>query len=196
MAIYTPTTKPKHEQKVSSVVKNETKTRKKTMLEKFRGAFIEETAESVRDYVIGDLVIPAIKDAILGAIEMMLYGTARRSGTPKTTTSGYTPYNKFSGTANATKTRTTNVDETKDLDYRDIVFETRADAEDVYAAMVELCNSEYGQATICDFFDASNRTNDNYTLENIGWKELPDRPRILHVRGGGFVIDMPKPVNL
>lgn len=198
MAGFTPMPiRPKHERRVESVVKNPVKMRKKNVAEKFATLFFEESGDSIKEYVVSDLIIPAIKDAIIGAIEMLLYGTARsRSSVNRGGSSGYTPYNKFSGNNQAKQSRTQDVKPGNTTDYRDITYETRAEAEDVYKAMLDLCNSEYHQATICDFFDASQMSNDNFTLDSWGWKELPDRYPIRHAPGGRFYLDMPAPVSL
>lgn len=199
MAGFTPTpNRPKHEKRVGSVVKNPTQLRKKNIGEKFAKLFFEESGDSIKEYVVEDLIIPAIKDAIIGAIEMLLYGTARsRFGSSKGSSTGYTPYNKYSTNAARSTTRDPKPAAVNITDYRDITYETRAEAEDVYKTMLDLIyNSEYGQATICDFFDASEMTNDNFQDDSRGWKELPSKYPVRHAPGGRFYLDMPAPINL
>ena len=171
------------------------------MAQKFAMLFVEESGDSIKEYVISDLIIPAIKDSIIGAIEMLLYGTARsRSSKHGTSSSGYTPYNKY---AASSPTRSSAV-QTKSQgsyninQYRDITYDTRAEAEDVYHTLLDLVNdSDYHQATIADFFDASEISIDNnYIFDDWGWKELPEKYPVRHAPGGRFYLDMPPHVSL
>ena len=194
MANYTGPMRPE-KRKIEPVVKGSVQMRQRGMLDSFKRAFFEEDITSVKERIIEDWIIPGIKDALLGTIEMIFYGSARRrSGSGAST--GYTPYNTYSKNAQSTQpVSKANVQALKTMDYRDLTFDTRADAEDAYAELVRYI-SEYGEVSISGLFDAANVTNDNYQLEKYGWKSLPEYPRVLHTRDGRYTLDLPKPVSL
>ena len=72
--------------KIEPVVKSGAKLRKKNELQKVAGSIISEDAKSVKSYILMDVLVPAIKDAIedivTNGIRMLLRGdtSARRSG--------------------------------------------------------------------------------------------------------------------
>lgn len=59
------------------------KTRKKSEAKKLADTFISEDASNVKNYILGDVLIPAIKkavcDIVTNGIEMLLYGESGRS---------------------------------------------------------------------------------------------------------------------
>ena len=71
------------EKKVQTVVSGGAKTRKKSEAKKLADTFISEDAGNVKNYILGDVLIPAIKkavcDIVTNGIEMILYGETGRS---------------------------------------------------------------------------------------------------------------------
>ena len=64
--------------KVGKVVKGKVKTKKKSGITKFTDVFISEDVSSVKSYIIGEVLIPAMKkalsDIVTNGIDMILYG--------------------------------------------------------------------------------------------------------------------------
>lgn len=71
------------EKKVEAVVSGGAKTRKKSEAKKLADTFISEDASNVKNYILGDVLIPAIKkavcDIVTNGIEMILYGETGRA---------------------------------------------------------------------------------------------------------------------
>ena len=61
------------EKKVGKVVTGTAKTRKKSGAQKFAGAFLPEDVTSVKSYILRDVVVPGIKNAIADVVSIMLF---------------------------------------------------------------------------------------------------------------------------
>ena len=73
------------EKKVEKIISGKVKTKKKNELQKMAGTLIAEDAKSVKSYILMDVLVPAVKDAIedivTNGIRMLLRGdTKARSG--------------------------------------------------------------------------------------------------------------------
>lgn len=179
---------------VNKVTKGKVKTAEKSTLQKFGEAFIEDDIADIKSYVISDVIIPAIKnlifDSFMGSLEMMLFGSTgktRRNGGKNGSTT-YVSYNKFSDN------RSRRADDSRSsdrIDYQSIVFEEKADAEEVLDTLRNLIE-DYGQATIGDLYDAAGMTPDkNFTKnEEYGWEDL-SHATVKYSRDGYF-ISLPK----
>lgn len=181
---------------VSKVTKGKVKTSEKSALKKFGEAFIEDDMADIKSYVISDVIIPAIKnlifDSFIGSLEMMLFGTTSRASKSrnggKNGSGTYVSYNKFSDN------RSRRADDSRSsdrLDYQAVIFEEKADAEEVLDTLRNLIE-DYGQATIGDFYDAAGITPDNNFSKNeeYGWYDL-NRAYVRSNRDG-FFISLPK----
>jgi len=177
---------------VSKVTKGKVKTAEKSTLKKFGDAFLEDDIQDIKTYVVSDVIIPAIKnlifDSFIGSLEMMLFGSASHSRSRKGGNNGsstYVSYNKFSNNRGSRTADSRNSDR---LDYQGIVFEERADAEEVLDTLRNLIE-DYGQATIGDLYDAAGMTPDNNFSKNeeYGWTDL-GRAQVKYGRDGYLII--------
>lgn len=183
--------------KVNKVVTGEVTTRKKSKGAKFADIFISEDAANVKTYIFMDVLVPAIKkaisDIVTDGIDMILYGGSGRS-------------RKRSGGVNATYVDYTNRsyrdDRRRDedryrsrsvYDFDDIEFKKIKDAEDVLDGLDALID-RYGMARVSDLYDLAGMSCE-YTANNYGWTSLGGaRPE--RVRGGGYVLSLPRPVPI
>lgn len=86
------------DKKLEKVVSGGTKTRKKSEVKKFANIFVPEDVENVKSYILIDVIVPGIKNAIADAVSIMLLakraawaeGTTKAPGLPirDTTTTG------------------------------------------------------------------------------------------------------------
>ena len=109
--------------------------------------FIAEDAGSIRDYLIMDVIVPAIRDTlvdiIISGVKMTFYGetgNVKKSGSSRTSYSDY--YER-----GEKKTERGG----KAFNY--ITLDSRTDAEDVLVAMDELIDC-YGKASVADLYEA------------------------------------------
>lgn len=172
-------------------------TRKKRSLGKrFGDTFLSEDRGDVGEYLIFDVLIPAAKDTLTDLVgrglEMLLYGEARgsykRSSGGRRT--GHTDYSKYSQTERRRPQTTSRARKTMDFD--DIVFDSRADAEKVLDYIIGRLE-DYEVVTVADFYDAAEITGD-YTDNKWGWYDLSEA----YVKRGrdGFIIILPRPEQL
>ena len=185
----------KTDKKVEAVIANSAKVRKKGEMQKIADNFIAEDANTVKSYVLSEVIIPAAKkilsDIITTGLNMFLYGeaghTKRVSPASKISYGSYyqqepnrarpvSVSNRYSG-----------------LDYDEILFETRGDAEAVLDAMNDII-SQFGTVSVSDLYDLAHVPNDNYTMNRYGWTNIGGSTAI-RVRDG-YILKLPRAIPL
>lgn len=173
---------------VKKVVTGEVSVRKKPLGRAIADIFFAEDFTTVKKYVVYDIVVPGVKRLIVDAIRMMLLGEAG-SGSGK---GGFVDYAGRSN-RNSKSSIPDPIDRnTNRVDYRDITFRSRGDAEDVLRELRSLID-EYHQASIADYFDLLGQTSE-YTDNKYGWFDLSHAT--IRPRTGGYFIELPKPIVL
>lgn len=176
------------EKRVLKVVKGSTKTKPKSKVHKFTDTFLSEDIDSVKDYVVSDVMIPAFKklvsDIIRDGIDMLLYGESGRRKDGRDS-SDYVSYSRYydrkDDRRSEPRARTR-------FDYNDIIFETRGDAERVRSQMMDIIDT-YGFVTVADLYDLSD-LDAPYTSNKYGWTSLRSAES---VRGrDGYLLKLPK----
>lgn len=168
-------------------------TRKKSELKKFAGIFIPEDTSSVKSYILMDVVIPGIKNAIADVVSIMLFGeTGRLGGGGKRKNGGGTSYQRFYDDPRDRERRDYSRPKAG-YEYDDIFFETRADAELVLEQLEEII-SIYGMASVLDLYDSAGVTPPNYNAQNFGWTNIQSA-RPIRVRDG-YILQLPKALPL
>lgn len=181
--------KSKEEQKqLPKVVQGTVVKKKKSDIGKLADVFIAEDAKNVKNYILMDVVVPLIKNAIedivTNGIRMILRGetSARKSSTAASKVSYRSYYESRDNDRHVNQTRTTG------YSYEDLIFESRGEAEDVRTRLDEAIDT-YGMVSVGDMFDLAGITC-NYTDYNYGWTNIRNA-EIIHVREG-YLLKMPK----
>ena len=174
--------------KIEPVVKSGAKLRKKNEFQKVAGSIISEDAKSVKSYILMDVLVPAIKDAIedivTNGIRMLLRGdtSARRSG-PSGGIS-HISYNKaYDRRDRSSLDRPRGV-----MDFDDLILPTRYEAEEVLRSLDNLIET-YRIVSVADMYEAAGIRDFEYTARNYGWKDIR-RAEVVHVRNG-YWLKMP-----
>ena len=173
------------EKKVAPVVSGKTKT-KKNQMRTIKDVFISEDVGNVKSYIFMDVLVPAIKkavsDIVRDGIDMVLYGSTKRSSSGSSKVS-YRDYYDRRDDHRRPDTRVRSR-----FDYDDITYETRGDAEVVLRHMEDTC-ATYGIVTVSDMYEFS-RQDAPYTGNKYGWTSL----RTAEVERGrdGYYIKLPK----
>ena len=179
----------KEEKRAEKVVHGKVK-KKENGMRKLTDIFISEDVTNVKDYIIFDVVVPALKkavyDLIVGTLDMSLYGGRGNGNQPKADRVSYRDYNDISRSGNRSGDRTRTA---SGYSYDDIVVETRGEAETVLSRMDEIME-EYSIVRVADLYDLVGVTGD-YTDNNYGWTNIRNA-KIVRVRDGGYKIDMPR----
>lgn len=176
------------ENRVQKVVKGSTKTKPKSKVHKFTDTFLSEDVDSVKEYVVSNIMIPAFKklvsDIVRDGIDMLLYGESgrRKDGCGNSDYVSYSRYyDRKDDRHSEPRARTR-------FDYNDIIFETRGDAERVRSQMMDIIDT-YGFVTVADLYDLSD-LDAPYTSNKYGWRSLRSAES---VRGrDGYLLKLPK----
>jgi hypothetical protein len=180
------------ERKLEKVVSGETKTRKKSEVKKFANIFAPENADSVKSYIVMDVVIPGIKNAIADVVSIMLFGEAGRIGGRKDKGSRIS-YQKYYDDRRDDRRDYGRPKAAAGFEYDDILFETRGDADLVLDGL-ESAIETYGVASVADLYDLSNITCRSYTANKYGWTDI-HTAKVVRVRDG-YILQLPRTVQL
>lgn len=177
--------------KVEKVVTGAVKTRKKTEVRKLADIFISRDMNSVKEYVLMDVLVPAIKKAVSDIIkngtDMILYGETRKSGSTSANKVSYRNYYD-----NGDSHRRVESARRTSYDYKDVVLETRGEAEEVLTRMEELIDT-YGTVSVADLYDLVG-TSCNYTDNKYGWTNLNGAAAVRVA--DGYLIKLPRVLPL
>lgn len=170
------------DKKIEKVVNGATKSKKRAEMRKFTETFLQDDVSSVKEYLLYDVAVPALKNTIVdiftGGITRLLLGEGAR-GTSRSTASRVSYRDYYARPSDRrdygpTRTRAS-------FDYDDIVIPTRGEAEEVLYRMEELI-AKYGMASIADLNELCGITG-NYTDNKYGWTDLRSAS-VAPVRGG------------
>lgn len=154
-------------------------------------SFTGDDVQSVGSYLLFEVFIPAAKQMIIDAttqgIERVLMGESR----PRTSRIGYTNYNSLSSRSRSghPETRSISPRGKSTHNFKEIVLETRSEAQDVLDGLVDYLD-QFDFAPVSTLYDLVGITG-SFTDDQWGWSNLRDasiRPN----RGGGYVLDLPK----
>lgn len=190
------------EKKVEKVVSGEVVRRKPGLGKRIKAVFMGGDSQSVKDYVILEVIIPALKDtitdAVTGGIERMVFGDSVRPGGRRGSRNYPGPSNQFNyaGISNRNAVAPGRSDPRQHLSrqaqmthqFDEVIFPTRADAEAVLSEMFVLLD-QFEVVTVSEFLELSGISG-NFTDHKYGWTDLRS-VRAHRVRGNGYILDMP-----
>jgi hypothetical protein len=175
---------------VKKVTTGKTRIKKKNGLIKFADSMISEDAANVKSYILMDVLLPAIKKAVVDivtdGVNMILYGetsvSSRKSSGSKVS------YRKFY----EDDRRDSRSEQKRRYDYDEVVFDSRRDAEEVLASMEDLVD-RYKVVSVMDFYELADQKS-VYTDRYYGWTNLRSA-EVIRVRDG-YTIKLPKPLPI
>ena len=185
--------------KVEKVISGTAKVKKKSELRKFADNFISEDVDSVKTFVVRDVVIPSvidlIEDIVVGGIRTLLRGDSGRRDSRDRRSYGGTPsYINYSRYSDRRDDRSGRDNQTRrGYGYDDIVVNSRADAEAVIEQMDGIVDT-YGMVSVADLYDLVGMSS-NYTDNNYGWTNIRNAEPV-RLRDGGWMIKMPKAIPI
>lgn len=190
------TTSAQPEKKVERVTSVEAKRRKKPLGRQFRETFVGGDARTATQYVIFEVLVPAMKDALAEAgsqgIERLIFGESRRrgAGRPPTGPTGYINYQQQS---RGPQQRSISPRARSRHDFDEIVLESRTEAEDVLERLFDLL-SKYEAVTVADLYDLTGLPS-THTDHKWGWTELRGT-NVRRLGRNGYLLDLPSPEPL
>ena len=176
-------------EKVEKIVKGVVKSKKKNG---FLGMFMSGDFIDIKNYIMQDVLVPAIKNAIedtvSNGISMMLNGGEPRRNKKSSGASSRVSYRSYYEREDRERERDRTQTRTTGYSYDDITLETRGEAEDVIARLDELIDV-YGMATVADLYDLVG-VSGQHTDCKYGWTNISSAS---HVRvRGGYLLKMPR----
>lgn len=183
------------ERKAERVITGTARVKKKSEIRKFADVFIADDINTVKTYILMDVVIPTIKKAVLDTVEMVLYGSSgsRKSGANKSTASKIS-YRSYYENPKRSDHSSANAKPHNEIEYDEITFETRGDAENVLARLREDLKA-FDTVSINTLYDRAGVTTTKYTYNKYGWTDLRDA-YVYRQIGGGYLIKFPPAIYL
>ena len=178
--------------KFDKVVTNETKIRKKTDAEKFANFFVPEDVDNIKSYILMDVVIPGIKNAIADVVSIMLFGETGRLGRRSRDKASKISYQKYYDDRDDRREYSRPRNATG-FDYDDILFETRGDA-DLVLDQLESAIAKYGLVSVADLYDLAGKTCRSYTAYKYGWTDIASA-KVVRIREG-YILQLPRTVQI
>lgn len=178
------------DKQIQKVTKSASKI-KTNEVRKFADIFISEDVANVKSYIFMDVIVPAVKkaiyDVVTNGIDMFLYGgsgkTKSNSNTSKVSYRNYYERKDNGGYRSSDNNTTRNA-----LDYEDIVFNTRGEAEAAKQQMMDLIE-RYGMVTVGDLYEMADLT-PPYTSQSYCWTDI-HTAETQRVRDG-YILKLPK----
>lgn len=180
------------EKKLEKVVSGGTKTRKKSEVKKLANVFVPEDAENVKSYIIMDVIVPGIKNAIADVVSIMLFGEAGRIGGRREKGSRVS-YQKYYDDRRDDRRDYGRPRAASGFEYDDIIFETRGDA-DLVLDQLESAIANYGLASVADLYDLAGITCRSYTANKYGWTDIRTA-KVIRIRDG-YILQLPRTVQI
>ena len=185
--------------KVEKVINGTAKVKKKSELRKFADNFISEDVDSVKTYVVRDVIMPSVIDLVedigVGGIRTLLRGdSGRRDSRDRRSYGGspsYVNYTRYSDRRDDRSRRDEPV--RRGYDQGSVVVNSRADAEAVIEQMDGIMET-YGMVSGADLYDLVGMTA-NYTDNNYGWTNIRNAEPV-RLRDGGWEIKMPRAIPI
>lgn len=174
------------------VVSGRTRTKKNEM-RKFTNSFLADDLGSIGSWIKRDVFIPTVKrtfyDIIEGSLSKALFGG--QGGSRNRSTADKVSYRDYS--ASSRRSDNYRSDTRSVLDYDDIIFDNRGDAEAVLTRMIEILD-EYETVSVADLYELARINNPPHTANKYGWDNLSksyvDRNR------DGYVIKLPRVIAI
>jgi hypothetical protein len=191
----------KTEKQVTKIVQGKVVTRKRGVGSKMRDLFISADFNSVRQYVVADIVVPAVKDliseALSGMVDRALFGeSAHRHGhRSRRDPRGGLNYSRLSTERYRTlEARRPSISPRgrASHDFDEIVLDTRAEAEGVLGQMYDILE-KYETVSVKDLYTMLG-IDSFHTDDNWGWIDLKGA-NVRRVRDG-YILDIARPEPL
>lgn len=181
-----------NDKRAEKVVQGKVKLKKKTEARKFADVFVAEDARNVKEYLLMEVAIPAIKNTIIDLITngvTMLFNGETRSSSSRKRSGDYVSYRDYSSRDRDRRDRRDTSVRSR-FDFDDLVFGSRNDAEATLEQMDDMID-RYGVATVLDLYDSADLSGSApWTANKYGWTSLRSAD-IIRVRDG-YIIKLPK----
>lgn len=183
-----------NEREIRRVVKKKATMKKKSLGSKVAETFVGDDVADVKEYIIFDVLIPAIKnivvDSVTSGVNMLLFGNSERKPTNIHRDGGYSRVSYgsyYDKPSRSNRHQGTSVIRT--IDFEQMIFDSRVDAESVLDEMADIV-ARYNFVSVADVCTMTG-VESRYTYNNYGWTDV-SAGYVKRVRDG-YIIDLPSP---
>lgn len=186
-------------EKIERITSAEAIPKKRSLGKQFKHTFIGGSARMALDYMMLEVVIPAIQntmiDAFQGGIERLIKGETRRRGVKSSVpNTGHVDYQSQSmSRVRPPAPRPLSQQSRARQTFNELVIPTRPEAEEVLDRMYDLL-SRYGTVTLGDLYEMTG-IESKHTDYKWGWTQLRGT-RPIRQNNGGYLLDLPEPESL
>ena len=155
---------------------------------------IRDRVGDVKTFIITDVVIPGLKNAIADVVSIVLFGEAGRIGTRKNAGSKVS-YQRYYDDPRRDDRRNYNQRPrpVAGFEFDDIIFDNRGDA-DLVLDQLESAIANYGMASVLDLYDLAGLTCQNYMADKYGWTDIQSA-RVARTRDG-YILQLPRAIQI
>lgn len=165
-------------------------------------SFLAGDARQAREHVFKHIFAPDLRamlfNGIVAFISVMVFGEDRSKRITGSSNPYYTSTLNFNSNTNYTaySAKGRNVPDEKRAmhEFNNVVFDTEDEARRIYEFLVDWCK-RYDTVSVYKYYEAAKVQND-YTLKDWGWDDLRERDIKVIEFDGGFMPDLPTPINL
>lgn len=172
-------------EKLEKVISGEIVKKKKSSV--IANEFVKEEPSYVRDYILGEVILPAVKNTIANivknATDLFLFGEVSGNSSRNDRT-GYSRRSRDDRDYDMPRDRRRYSERRYD-DFSDIVMTSRADATMVLNDLRDQIE-DYGYATVANFYELVGEDSGHNDVK-YGWESL-DRAYVVSVRGGYIIV--------
>lgn len=182
-------------------LQGQVKVKKEPLSRKFGDIFLADGVGSIKDYVIFEILVPAIKDTIVDVItngtNMLFYNqpNARRTSRGGSRTESRTSYTSYYRDRDSRESRKP-VRPAERHGFQDIIFDNRGDAQEVMECLLDVCD-HYNLVSIATYYELAKVPElATYTDNDYGWYNLTTNDMAITRDRDGYRIKLPKPEPL
>lgn len=196
----------KDEKVIKPVTHGQTVIKKDTVSKKFADVFLAENISNVKNYIIFDVLVPAINDTIVNMLTSgvsMLFkgqpGNYNRGGSGRSRLNERTSYSSYYGRS-SDNSRDRDIDDrrssrSRDVNgYKDIGFRELGDAKEVRSCIYDIID-KYPYISVQEYYGLSDNSDlAEYTDAKRGWRAEDIREiNISRCYDGLYRLDLPRP---
>ena len=186
---------PVEKKKVEKVIAGTAK-RKPDPARKFTSLFAPGDMSSIKEYIIMDIVVPAVKkmvsEVVRNGVDMLMWGESGR-GKNYNGSSDKVSYRSYYGSNDNNRNSNSGTRTRSVFDYDNIVIPTRQEAEEVIRKMDEIIEV-YQTVSVADLYDLCGITDHNYMNAKYGWMNIRTAEAVrVH---NGYVLKLPRAMPL
>ncbi len=182
--------------KIEKVINGEVTVKKETATKRLIREMLSEDLANVLIYIKDDVLIPALKAAISGGVDMLVYGESKRQNY-RNNNSNRTSYTSYyaKDSRNRTDTHTVSYSRKDRYNFNEIIFESYAEADAVLANMIDIIR-EYDVVSVADLYELVGMPS-SYTDHKYGWeRDMLDDSKPYRVGNREYALKLPRAIPI